>query len=52
MLQKECRGDILSEDQKQLFHYYMTNKEDKVKLKILTVKRPTAMPYFFTEDPD
>jgi len=37
---------------KELFRYYMPDEEDKVKVKELTAKYPTAMPYFFTQDPD
>merc|ERR1712127_322079 len=34
------------------FRYYMPDEEDKVLVEELTAKYPTAMPYFFTQDPD
>lgn len=34
------------------FRYYMPDEEDKVNVKKLEEKYPTAMPYFFTQDPD
>jgi len=37
---------------KEVFKYWMPDEEDKVKVKELTDKYPTAMPYFFTQDPD
>jgi hypothetical protein len=37
---------------KELFRYYMPDDEDKVHVKELEAKYPTAMPYFFTQDPD
>jgi predicted dehydrogenase len=37
---------------KELFRYYMPDEEDKVHVKELEAKYPTAMPYFFTQDPD
>jgi len=36
----------------EVFRYYMPDEEDKVLVKELTEKYPTAMPYFFTQDPD
>jgi predicted dehydrogenase len=37
---------------KEVFRYYMPDDEDKVHVKELEAKYPTAMPYFFTQDPD
>lgn len=37
---------------KEVFRYYMPDEEDKVNVKKLQEKYPTAMPYFFTQDPD
>jgi len=37
---------------KEVFRYYMPDEEDKVHVKELQAKYPTAMPYFFTQDPD
>jgi len=37
---------------KEVFRYYMPDDEDKVHVKELQAKYPTAMPYFFTQDPD
>ena len=39
-------------DDEEGFRYYMPDDEDKVKVQALTEKYPTAMPYFFTQDPD
>merc|ERR1712232_275653 len=39
-------------DGKELFRYYMPDEEDKELVKSLEAKYPTAMPYFFTQDPD
>jgi len=36
----------------EVFRYYMPDEEDKVLVKALEEKYPTAMPYFFTQDPD
>jgi hypothetical protein len=36
----------------EVFRYYMPDDEDKVHVKELEAKYPTAMPYFFTQDPD
>jgi len=36
----------------ELFRYYMPDEEDKNNVKELEQKYPTAMPYFFTQDPD
>jgi predicted dehydrogenase len=37
---------------KEVFRYYMPDEEDKVHVMELQEKYPTAMPYFFTQDPD
>ena len=37
---------------KETFRYYMPDDEDKIHVKELQEKYPTAMPYFFTQDPD
>jgi len=36
----------------EVFRYYMPDDEDKAHVKELQAKYPTAMPYFFTQDPD
>lgn len=36
----------------EVFRYYMPDEEDKQLVDELTAKYPTAMPYFFTQDPD
>jgi len=36
----------------EVFRYYMPDEEDKVHVKELEAQYPTAMPYFFTQDPD
>lgn len=36
----------------EVFRYYMPDEDDKVHVKELEAKYPTAMPYFFTQDPD
>ena len=37
---------------KEVFRYYMPDDEDKKLVEELQAKYPTAMPYFFTQDPD
>jgi predicted dehydrogenase len=37
---------------KEVFRYYMPDDDDKAHVKELQEKYPTAMPYFFTQDPD
>jgi predicted dehydrogenase len=37
---------------KEVFRYYMPDEEDKKHVEALQAKYPTAMPYFFTQDPD
>jgi len=39
-------------DGEEKFRYYMPDEDDKVLVEELTAKYPTAMPYFFTQDPD
>merc|ERR1719183_3323086 len=41
-----------SKDGEEKFRYYMPDDEDKKLVEELTAKFPTAMPYFFTQDPD
>jgi len=41
-----------SVDGVEKFRYSMPDEEDKVLVDELTAKYPTAMPYFFTQDPD
>ena len=36
----------------EIFRYYMPDEDDKKLVEELTAKYPTAMPYFFTQDPD
>jgi len=36
----------------EVFRYYMPDEEDKVNVDKLQETYPTAMPYFFTQDPD
>jgi hypothetical protein len=36
----------------EVFRYYMPDDEDKAAVQKLQAKYPTAMPYFFTQDPD
>ena len=36
----------------EAFRYYMPDDEDKKLVEELTAQYPTAMPYFFTQDPD
>lgn len=42
----------VSKDDEEIFRYYMPDEEDKKLVEELTEKYPTAMPYFFTQDPD
>jgi predicted dehydrogenase len=37
---------------KEVFRYYMPDEEDRKLVAQLQAKYPTAMPYFFTQDPD
>ncbi|KAL7564047.1 hypothetical protein ACA910_006953 [Epithemia clementina (nom. ined.)] len=43
---------VTDKDGKEVFRYYMPDEEDKKLVKELQAKYPTAMPYFFTQDPD
>jgi len=43
---------VTDSDGKEVFRYYMPDEDDKVHVKELEQKYPTAMPYFFTQDPD
>jgi hypothetical protein len=43
---------VTGEGGDELFRYYMPDEEDKKLVDALTAKYPTAMPYFFTQDPD
>jgi predicted dehydrogenase len=43
---------VSDKDGKEVFRYYMPDEEDKAHVKKLEAKYPTAMPYFFTQDPD
>lgn len=36
----------------EIFRYYMPDDEDRKHVEMLQEKYPTAMPYFFTQDPD
>jgi len=42
----------VTKGEEELFRYYMPDEEDKKLVDELTAKYPTAMPYFFTQDPD
>jgi hypothetical protein len=43
---------VSSSSGEELFRYYMSDEEDKQNVAELEQKHPTAMPYFFTQDPD
>ena len=43
---------VSDEAGKEVFRYYMPDDEDKKHVQELQAKYPTAMPYFFTQDPD
>jgi predicted dehydrogenase len=43
---------VADTDNKEVFRYYMPDEEDKVMVAQLEKQYPTAMPYFFTQDPD
>jgi len=45
-------GLVTDTSGKEAFRYYMPDEEDKVNVEKLTAQYPTAMPYFFTQDPD
>lgn len=42
----------VTKDNEEIFRYYMPDEDDKKLVEELTAKYPTAMPYFFTQDPD
>jgi len=42
----------VSKGDEEIFRYYMPDEDDKRLVDELTAKYPTAMPYFFTQDPD
>merc|ERR1719330_2055674 len=42
----------VSKGDEEIFRYYMPDEDDKKLVEELTAKYPTAMPYFFTQDPD
>lgn len=42
----------VTKDGEEIFRYYMPDEDDKKLVDELTAKYPTAMPYFFTQDPD
>mmetsp|Transcript_2997 Transcript_2997/g.4528 ORF Transcript_2997/g.4528 Transcript_2997/m.4528 type:complete len:428 (+) Transcript_2997:97-1380(+) len=43
---------VTDTDGKEVFRYWMPDDEDKATVQTLQAKYPTAMPYFFTQDPD
>merc|ERR1712048_1555463 len=43
---------VTDSSNKEVFRYYMPDEEDRTHVKELEAKYPTAMPYFFTQDPD
>jgi len=43
---------VSNEAGEEVFRYYMPDEEDKKAVEMLKEKYPTAMPYFFTQDPD
>ena len=43
---------VSDEAGEEVFRYYMPDEDDKAHVEELKVKYPTAMPYFFTQDPD
>ena len=43
---------VTDKNGEEVFRYYMPDEEDKAHVKELEAKYPTAMPYFFTQDPD
>jgi len=42
----------VTKGEEEVFRYYMPDEDDKKLVEELTAKYPTAMPYFFTQDPD
>lgn len=52
-----CGGEdsfatVSNADGEEVFRYYMPDEEDKKHVEELKKQYPTAMPYFFTQDPD
>lgn len=52
-----CGGEdsfatVSNADGEEVFRYYMPDEDDKKHVAELKAKYPTAMPYFFTQDPD
>lgn len=52
-----CGGEdsyatVSDADGKEIFRYWMPDEDDKKHVAELKAKYPTAMPYFFTQDPD
>merc|ERR1712070_417246 len=45
-------ASVTNPEGEEVFRYYMPDEEDKAHYKELEAKYPTAMPYFFTQDPD
>eukprot|EP00549_Striatella_unipunctata_P019363 CAMPEP_0118697194 /NCGR_PEP_ID=MMETSP0800-20121206/14339_1 /TAXON_ID=210618 ORGANISM="Striatella unipunctata, Strain CCMP2910" /NCGR_SAMPLE_ID=MMETSP0800 /ASSEMBLY_ACC=CAM_ASM_000638 /LENGTH=365 /DNA_ID=CAMNT_0006596535 /DNA_START=153 /DNA_END=1250 /DNA_ORIENTATION=+ len=43
---------MVTKDDEEIFRYYMPDEDDKAHVKELEAMYPTAMPYFFTQDPD
>ena len=43
---------VADADGKEVFRYYMPDEEDKATVQKLQAQYPSAMPYFFTQDPD
>mmetsp|Transcript_9661 Transcript_9661/g.19473 ORF Transcript_9661/g.19473 Transcript_9661/m.19473 type:complete len:427 (+) Transcript_9661:57-1337(+) len=43
---------VTDTDGEEVFRYWMPDDEDKIAVEKLQAKYPTAMPYFFTQDPD
>jgi predicted dehydrogenase len=43
---------MVEKDGKEIFRYWMPDDEDRILVDQLKTKYPTAMPYFFTQDPD
>lgn len=43
---------VTNTEDEEVFRYYMPDEEDKEHVEMLQAKYPSAMPYFFTQDPD
>jgi hypothetical protein len=48
----DSNATVINADGTEVFRYYMPDDEDKMQVAALQEKYPTAMPYFFTQDPD